>query len=82
MVRVPVWLFNLGPGRFMPGQAAEEDADEGAGDDSDAPQPTPSTDSTGDDFEMLDKSTDTLSKAKATGAQQGAKANKRRGKKR
>lgn len=81
VVRVPVWLFNLGPGRFTSAKAADADSDDAA-DDSDAPQPTPSTDSAGEDFEMLDKSTDSLSKAKATGAQQAAKANKRRGKKR
>lgn len=76
-----MWLFNQGPGRFTSGKATETESDDGA-DDSDAPQPTPSTDSAGEDFEMLDKSTDSLSKAKATGVQQGAKANKRRGRKR
>ncbi|KAF4505224.1 hypothetical protein G6O67_007196 [Ophiocordyceps sinensis] len=81
VVRVPMWLFNQGPGRFTSGKATETESDDGA-DDSDAPQPTPSTDSAGEDFEMLDKSTDSLSKAKATGVQQGAKANKRRGRKR
>jgi hypothetical protein len=51
--------------------------------DSDDPQRTPSTDSAGEDFELLDKSTDSLAKAaKTSGAQSGGKANKRRGKKR
>lgn len=51
--------------------------------DSDVPQRTPSSDSAGEDFEILDKSTDSLSKAaKASGAQQGGKPNKRKGKKR
>ncbi|KAM4054871.1 DnaJ domain-containing protein [Hirsutella rhossiliensis] len=81
VVRVPIWLFNLGPGRFTSNKAVEIDSDDAA-DDSDAPQATPSTDSAGEDFEMLDKSTDSLSKAKASGVQQGPKANKRRGKKR
>lgn len=44
------------------------------------PQRTPSTDSAGEDFEILE-STDSLSKAKVSGAQQGAKANKRKGRK-
>lgn len=49
-------------------------------DDSNA-QHTPSSDSTADDFELLEKSTDSLGKAKASGAQTG-KANKRKNKKR
>ncbi|PHH86732.1 hypothetical protein CDD83_9819 [Cordyceps sp. RAO-2017] len=84
VVRVPMWFLEVGLGRFRSAHAADNESDD-AGDDSDAPQPTPSTDSAGDDFEMLDKSTDSLAKVKATGTQQGGgggKANKRRGKKR
>jgi hypothetical protein len=82
VVRVPIWFFNITAGRFLskktPELEIEIPADE---DDSDAPQRTPSTDSAGEDFELLDKSTDSLSKSKASGVQQG-KANKRKGKKR
>ncbi|KAF5017759.1 hypothetical protein F66182_10287 [Fusarium sp. NRRL 66182] len=80
--RAPIWLFNVTAGRLLSRKPSnleiEIPADE---DDSDAPQPTPSTDSAGEDFELLDKSTDSLSRAKASGASQG-KANKRKSKKR
>ncbi|KAF4963097.1 hypothetical protein FSARC_8852 [Fusarium sarcochroum] len=82
VVRAPIWLFNITAGRFLSKKESDLEieipADE---DDSDVPQRTPSTDSAGEDFELLDKSTDSLSKAKASGASQG-KANKRKGKKR
>ena len=82
VVRAPIWLFNITAGRFLSKKPSDLEieipADE---DDSDVPQRTPSTDSAGEDFELLDKSTDSLSKAKASGASQG-KANKRKGKKR
>lgn len=81
VVRFPVWFFNLTAGRFLPKKEEDlyievSEADE----DSDVPQRTPSTDSAGEDFEILE-STDSLSKAKTSGAQQGAKANKRKGRK-
>ncbi|KAF4459280.1 hypothetical protein FALBO_13951 [Fusarium albosuccineum] len=82
VVRAPVWLFNLTAGRFLTKTSDLEIEIPGDEDDSDVPQRTPSTDSAGEDFELLDKSTDSLSKAKASGAQQGGKANKRKGKKR
>lgn len=50
-------------------------------DESDGAQPTPSSDSAADDFELLE-STDSLAKAKTSGAQQGGKASKRKNKKR
>lgn len=83
VVRVPVWFFNMTAGRFLPSKTPELEIEIAAdeADDSDVPQRTPSTDSAGEDFELLDKSTDSLSKGKASGAQQG-KANKRKGKKR
>lgn len=82
VVRVPAWFFNVTAGRFLPQKTQEDDLDILAEDeDSDAPQPTPSTDSAGEDYEILDKSTDSLSKAKASGVSQG-KANKRKNKKR
>ncbi|KAJ3529317.1 hypothetical protein NM208_g9818 [Fusarium decemcellulare] len=83
VVRAPVWLFNLTAGRFLTKKTSDLEIEiPGDEDDSDVPQRTPSTDSAGEDFELLDKSTDSLSKAKASGAQQGGKANKRKGKKR
>ncbi|KYK58223.1 hypothetical protein DCS_05236 [Drechmeria coniospora] len=81
IVRLPVWIFNKGLGRFLANGAAN--ADGHAQDDSDTPQHTPTgTDSASEDFEMLDKSTESLSKAKASGSQNTGKANKRRSKKR
>lgn len=82
-MRVPVSLFNLAWGVLSCKKdvAGEPDAAD-INDDSDAPQHTPSTDSAGEDFEMLDKSTDSLTKAKASGAQQGGRSNKRKGRKR
>ncbi|GJN68663.1 hypothetical protein PLICBS_002706 [Purpureocillium lilacinum] len=81
VVRVPVWFFNKTVGRFVAKKDGDLDAQD-FNDDSDTPQHTPTTDSAGEDFEMLDKSTDSLSKVKTTGAQAGGKANKRKGKKR
>ena len=55
-------------------------------DDEDSDQPTQPTPSSGDspdehDFEMVDKSIDSLGKAKSTGAQGPGSGKKRRGKK-
>ena len=78
MVRVPVWVFQSTVGRFLPKGAAQAEAEDIPEEDSDAPQATPtSSESAGDDFELLDKSTDSLSKVKTSGAQQG-KATKRK----
>lgn len=75
---MPVWVFRSTVGRFLPKGAAQTEAEEIAEEDSDAAQNTPpSSESAGDDFEILDKSTDSLSKVKTTGAQQG-KATKRK----
>ncbi|UZP44692.1 hypothetical protein NXS19_012504 [Fusarium pseudograminearum] len=80
--RAPIFLFNITAGRFLSKKSSDLELEvSGDEEDSDVPQPTPSTDSAGEDFELLDKSTDSLSKAKASGASQG-KANKRKGKKR
>lgn len=79
MVRVPVWIFQSTAGRFLPKGNAQAETEETAEEDSDAPQHTPpSSESAGEDFEILDKSTDSLSKVKTTGAQQGGKATKRK----
>lgn len=81
-MRAPIWFFNQTVGRALPKKAPEVEAEIiEEDDDSDVPQRTPSSDSAGEDFEILEKSTDSLSKAKTTGAQQG-KANKRKGRKR
>ncbi|KAH0499464.1 hypothetical protein TgHK011_006661 [Trichoderma gracile] len=78
VVRVPVWAFRSTVGRFLPKGAAQAETEETHEEDSDAAQNTPpSSESAGDDFEILDKSTDSLSKAKTSGAQQG-KATKRK----
>ncbi|PHH68704.1 hypothetical protein CDD80_7337 [Ophiocordyceps camponoti-rufipedis] len=83
VVRVPLWLVESVTGRFRSKNEAEATDSDSAADDSDAPQRTPSTDSAGDDFELLDKSTDSLAKVKTSGAQQqGSKPHKRRNKKR
>ncbi|KAJ4144789.1 hypothetical protein LMH87_003659 [Akanthomyces muscarius] len=83
VVQVPLFLFNASVGRLFGSKADDEaEADEAADDDSDAPQNTPSTDSAGEDFEVISKSTESLSKAKTSGAQQGGKAGKRKNKKR
>ncbi|KAI9166991.1 hypothetical protein HJFPF1_03109 [Paramyrothecium foliicola] len=83
VVQAPFWLFRITVGRFLGSKAEEEYLDDEAeyDGDSDVQQPTPSSDSAGEDFELLDKSTDSLSKAKASGVQQG-KSNKRKNKKR
>lgn len=85
IVRLPLWVFYSTVGRFLGSSNAAENETVVVVDDeeSDAAQNTPSTDSAGEDFEILDKSTDSLAKAatKATGAQQGGKAKKRKGRK-
>lgn len=60
----------------------EHTIDDAASDDSGPPQRTPSTGSELGDFEMLEKSVDSLGGAKATGAQTQAGGKKRKGRKR
>ncbi|KEY70601.1 hypothetical protein S7711_02205 [Stachybotrys chartarum IBT 7711] len=79
--QTPVWLYQLTLGRFISPKASDEVADLIDEDESDGAQPTPSSDSAADDFELLE-STDSLAKAKTSGAQQGGKASKRKNKKR
>ncbi|KAH7329325.1 hypothetical protein B0I35DRAFT_404564 [Stachybotrys elegans] len=80
VVQAPFWIFNLTIGRFFASKPVAEEPLEDD-DESDVAQNTPSSDSAGEDFEILDKSTDSLTKAKASGAQSG-KASKRKNKKR
>lgn len=79
IVRAPLFVFDATIGRLMPRRTSEEQLDIVVDeDDSDEPQRTPS-DSADEDFEMLDKSVDSLGKAKSTGTQKSGKANKRKG---
>ncbi|KAJ6784136.1 hypothetical protein PWT90_09011 [Aphanocladium album] len=83
VVQVPLFLFNASVGRLFSRKAdADADAEELAEDESDAAQNTPGTDSAAEDFEVISKSTESLSKGKSSGAQQGGKPSKRKNKKR
>lgn len=86
VARMPIWMVRSTIGRFFGSSQSGADIDETItidDADSDEAQKTPSTDSAGEDFEILDKSTDSLNKAAiATGAQSGGRPNKRKGKKR
>ena len=82
--RAPLFFYDQTLGRVVPRKAAAAEeldvvVDE---DDSDEPQRTPSTDCAGEDFELLDKSVDSLlGKAKSTGTQKAGKPSKRKGRK-
>ncbi|KAK1999590.1 DnaJ domain-containing protein [Colletotrichum falcatum] len=83
LVRLPIWAYNRTVGRAL-GQNNVDlkiDTEDLDSDDGEV-QHTPSSDSAADDFELLEKSTDSLGKAKASGAHTGGKTNKRKNKKR
>ncbi|OAA43228.1 DnaJ domain or J-domain containing protein [Metarhizium rileyi] len=83
VVRLPMHLFNLTVGRFIGNKDVDLDSEIAEAEDvDDATQPTPSNESVGDDFELLDKSTDSLGKAKASGMEKSGKSSKRKNKKR
>ncbi|KOS18873.1 putative J domain-containing protein [Escovopsis weberi] len=89
VVRVPVWLFRSSVGRFLPNNeaaegetAGEQEVGQIEAEGEDAAQAIASSDSAGDDFEMVDQNAETVGRAKASGAQQGGKASKRKTKKR
>ncbi|KAK6213661.1 putative DnaJ domain-containing protein [Colletotrichum tabaci] len=83
LVRLPVWAYNRTVGRALGQNQVDLEIDtEDLDSDDGEIQHTPSSDSAADDFELLEKSTDSLGKAKATGAQTGGKSNKRKNKKR
>ncbi|KEZ44543.1 Uncharacterized protein SAPIO_CDS3567 [Scedosporium apiospermum] len=91
VVRVPLWALRMAMLRVAPRPqpvAIEDDEEEAEkeneveDDDSEPAQPTPSTGSDVGDFEVLEKSTDSLEKAKTTGAQAQTGGKKRRNKKR
>lgn len=81
VVRLPAHMFDLTIGRFTGKTDALESEIAEAEDDVDASQRTPSSESAGDDFELLDKSTDSLGKAKSSGMEKSGKSNKRKNKK-
>lgn len=90
VIRLPLAIFAMTVGRFLPKRAEEaDDYDEAEqedaanyDDDSEPGKATPTTDSA-EDFELLEKSVDDLGQAKASGSQQlGNKAGKRKTKKR
>jgi hypothetical protein len=93
VVRLPIWLYQLTVGRVLSKRAKDDSSDEefddeqpveDEEDDSEPGKRTPSTDSA-EDFELLDKSVESLGKdtAKASGAsQKQGKAGKRKNKKR
>ncbi len=91
MYRLPIWFFATTVGRFLSKKSDDDDdeaedddvadaATAGEEDDSEPGKATPSTDSN-EEFELLDKSTDSL--AKVTGSQPAGKgkSNKRKGRK-
>ncbi|KXH68713.1 DnaJ domain-containing protein [Colletotrichum salicis] len=83
LLRLPIWAYNRTVGRALGKNNAELEIDtEDLDSDDGEIQHTPSSDSAADDFELLEKSTDSLGKAKASGAQTGGKSNKRKNKKR
>lgn len=76
-------MLNATIGRVFGGKAdAGADFDEAGEDESDVAQNTPGSDSAAEDFEVISKSTESLAKAKTSGAQQGGKPGKRKNKKR
>ena len=77
VIRLPAWALRSTLGRLLPFKAEDkaeehvvvEQAADDATDDSDPPQATPSTGSDAGDFEMVDRSVESIDKAKTTGAQ-------------
>lgn len=81
-----MWLYEITAARVLAltkkkGAKAGEDVAGEVDEDSEPPQHTPSSDSAGEDYEFLDKSVDSVGKAKSSG-QQSSGARKRKGKKR
>jgi hypothetical protein len=75
-------------GRVLPSKPKSDEPEDGEvvedfdDDDSEPAQATPTSGSDDGDFEMLDKSTESLDKAKTTGSQAQSGGKKRRNKKR
>ncbi|KAK4224800.1 hypothetical protein QBC38DRAFT_484683 [Podospora fimiseda] len=83
VIRLPIWAFNSTVGRLLPKRADTnaEEYEEVAEADSDSEPGKHTPNSTGSEFELLEKSVDELGQAKASGTQK-QKANKRKNKKR
>lgn len=81
-MRLPIHIFNLTVGRFTGSRDDVSDSEIVEAEVVDVSQQTPASESAGDDFELLDKSTDSLGKAKSSGMEKGGKSSKRKNKKR
>ncbi|KAK4150662.1 hypothetical protein C8A00DRAFT_45983 [Chaetomidium leptoderma] len=94
VVRLPLWAYQMTLGRLVPKRADDDEAEYDGEDltevevldnedaDSEPGKATPSSGSA-EDFELLEKSVDELGQARTSGSQkQGAKANKRKTRKR
>lgn len=83
MVKLPLWAYRSTVGRFVGSPATattkdDEDLDQVDEDSSSSPgQRTPSADSA-EDFELLDKSVEDLSKSKTSGSQAQSNKSKKR----
>ena len=75
-----MFFFNSTIGRVFASKTPEIEMEDVDGDAEPGSNNTPGSDSAVEDFELINKSTESLAKAKTSGAQQG-KANKRKGKK-
>ncbi|KID91198.1 DnaJ domain or J-domain-containing protein [Metarhizium guizhouense ARSEF 977] len=83
VVRLPMHIFNLTVGRFTGSRDAVSDSETVEAEEViEVSQQTPTSESAGDDFELLDKSTDSLGKAKSSGMEKSGKSSKRKNKKR
>lgn len=75
VVRLPLHLFNLTLGRLIANKDVEIELDVTEAEEQvDTAQRTPSD----SDFELLDKSTDSLGKAKSSGMEKSAKSSSKR----
>jgi hypothetical protein len=79
-----MYVFNSTLGRLTGSKVTPEESEIADPEDElDASaQRTPTNESVGDDFELLDKSTDSLGKAKSSGMEKSGKSSKRKNKKR
>ena len=83
MVRLPLHVYNLTVGRLTAKKEADTKSQAPEVEDAaDAAQRTPGNDSVSEEFELLDKSTDSLGKAKSSRMEKSGKSNKRKNKKR
>ncbi|MBE3049573.1 hypothetical protein IMZ48_45170 [Candidatus Bathyarchaeota archaeon] len=82
VIRLPIWVLRSTFGRLIPSKKSDDDEIEveqtDDASDSDLPQHTPSTGSDVGDFEVVEKSTESLNMAKTTGSQAQNGGKKRR----